>query len=285
MLSISNRTISYLYLLTGISIILFTAFAAIITLQHDPSSSHNNKQHTTIFSFLISLSLISYLRAHFTSPGSASDWFIHRPDLIYPGAQPTFKLLHSATTSAIDNMEDPTPDLPNCNHCDKPKPPRVHHCSTCATCILRFDHHCPWLATCIGLLNAKFFLLFLFYTTLSAAYSTTLLITFLLSCRHHAPSDPSAIILLAFIVPASLAISIASFFVVGTIFLWNVWLMTVNQTALENFRANNPHSREAQLFDYASSPFANCRHVLGWNPALWLIPIRQRRGPPPKSKS
>ncbi|XP_072733482.1 palmitoyltransferase ZDHHC15-like [Ciconia boyciana] len=57
-----------------------------------------------------------------------------------------------------------------CDRCQLIKPDRCHHCSVCATCVLKMDHHCPWVNNCIGFSNYKFFLLFLAYALLYCLY-------------------------------------------------------------------------------------------------------------------
>lgn len=63
-----------------------------------------------------------------------------------------------------------------CMKCENWKPERTHHCSVSGKCILRMDHYCIWVVNCVGLLNYKFFLLFLAYTWLGCLLSVGILI-------------------------------------------------------------------------------------------------------------
>ncbi|CAL1525970.1 unnamed protein product [Lymnaea stagnalis] len=59
-----------------------------------------------------------------------------------------------------------------CKKCIAPKPPRTHHCTICATCVLKMDHHCPWLNNCVGFYNHRYFLQFVFYMWFGTVYAS-----------------------------------------------------------------------------------------------------------------
>ncbi|KAF8073936.1 DHHC palmitoyltransferase-domain-containing protein [Lyophyllum atratum] len=119
-----------------------------------------------------------------------------------------------------------------CRKCWAPKPERTHHCSTCGRCVLKMDHHCPWLGSnCIGHRTYPAFLHFLLSITLLATYLAVLSF----SALWYAFNNPYTVnmdtpiheLILGFV-------GIIFCFVIGSFFLYHVYLVSTNQTTLEN---------------------------------------------------
>ncbi|KAM9976049.1 hypothetical protein ACTFIR_009890 [Dictyostelium discoideum] len=53
-------------------------------------------------------------------------------------------------------------------------PARSKHCRVCDRCVGRFDHHCPWINNCVGENNLRYFLLFVFSTSMLCMYGAYL---------------------------------------------------------------------------------------------------------------
>jgi hypothetical protein len=69
--------------------------------------------------------------------------------------------------------------LKRCDRCYIVRVPGVRHCSKCRGCVLKMDHHCPWVFNCIGQFNQKFFIQFIFYTTIGITEAAILIIYYI----------------------------------------------------------------------------------------------------------
>ncbi|OAF68025.1 hypothetical protein A3Q56_04243 [Intoshia linei] len=147
-----------------------------------------------------------------------------------------------------------------CEKCQRPKPYRTHHCSICNKCISRMDHHCPWINNCIGKRNHLFFILFVFYAFIGSIYANYVItklrlqsiINVELSFRVY-PFNALELIkkymgLIFFKFNYSVAVSytqrltrmyfMISFtlsIVLGILFVFNVYLISLNITTVEFF--------------------------------------------------
>ena len=59
-----------------------------------------------------------------------------------------------------------------CLRCNRPRPPRCHHCSICHVCVMKRDHHCFITGRCIGYRNLRHFAVFIFWTVVITTYGT-----------------------------------------------------------------------------------------------------------------
>ncbi|XP_038604065.1 palmitoyltransferase ZDHHC15 [Tachyglossus aculeatus] len=160
-----------------------------------------------------------------------------------------------------------------CDRCQLIKPDRCHHCSVCATCVLKMDHHCPWVNNCIGFSNYKFFLQFLAYSVLFCLYiATTVFQYFIKYWTGELPSVRSKFHILFLLFVACM------FFVsLMILFGYHCWLVSRNRTTLESFSTpvfvNGP---DKNGFNLGLS--RNLQQVFGEEKKLWLLPIASSPG-------
>jgi hypothetical protein len=160
-----------------------------------------------------------------------------------------------------------------CKKCNKGRPVRSHHCSTCKQCILKMDHHCPWIFNCVGLYNQKSFYLFLFYSTIGDLVACICLVnkifydpeffkmlmypkkridfnsdSFIYELLHSL-KDPIIIIMAAVL---SFAMSLA----IGILFFYQTYLMAYNCTSIESTiysdKTSSPYYQKNKIFSLKS---------------------------------
>jgi len=145
---------------------------------------------TWILLFVSNLTVVKYFIYAWFSDTYSSDKFLRLQDAgIFILVTYTFSLLLVFTSHVKAMTTDPgiieedvkvPPQLEaqarTCKICDNRwKPVRAHHCKLCKRCIFRMDHHCIWINNCVGMLNQKYFMLFLLYVALHAIFTLLLL--------------------------------------------------------------------------------------------------------------
>ena len=58
-----------------------------------------------------------------------------------------------------------------CLLCNRPRPPRCHHCPICNKCVLKRDHHCFITGVCVGYNNLRHFIVFLFWAFIGTLFA------------------------------------------------------------------------------------------------------------------
>ncbi|XP_059613206.1 palmitoyltransferase ZDHHC20-B isoform X1 [Phlebotomus argentipes] len=156
-----------------------------------------------------------------------------------------------------------------CEKCQHVKPDRCHHCSVCGVCVLKMDHHCPWVGNCIGFTNYKFFILFLGYALAFCLYVALSSLPYFLQFwqgeleggmgRFH--------IVFLFFIAAMFAVSLVSLFV------YHIYLVTLNRTTLEAFRAPIFRGTGPDKNGFSLGRLSNFQEVFGDQKVLWFLPI------------
>lgn len=252
-----------------------------------------------VFLWSISCTVISYLLTAFQHPGKVPDswrprqWQKEDPSHpgvslnsdcevmasgkvnvkagLYPVAPPA---VHAAGTA----MLRPDCRYRYCTHCNVFKPDRAHHCSTCRECVLLMDHHCPFTGdSCIGFLNRKFFVLFLYYATLSCslvAFLTPRTILQRLGTLDDRPTPAALIwvilIMMGYVFCAIHALALAPFSAFHT------YLVLKNRTTIENSEPRSAlHGDVLRQTD--KGKLGNWIAIFGPRPWLWFVPVSYGR--------
>ena len=159
-----------------------------------------------------------------------------------------------------------------CRKCQAWKPARAHHCSATGRCILKLDHFCIWIVNSVGLLNNKFFLLFLFYTALACIEATAALLplTIRMLIRNGTDAPHMGVMLFASIFTLAFALALLAFLAIH----WD--MLARNYTSIESI----DHSMAAS-WPYNRGLQRNFLEVFGRRCALlpcmaaWVPPLQQ----------
>ncbi|XP_017837759.1 palmitoyltransferase ZDHHC15B isoform X5 [Drosophila busckii] len=157
-----------------------------------------------------------------------------------------------------------------CEKCKIIKPDRAHHCSVCSCCVLKMDHHCPWVNNCVNFYNYKFFVLFLGYALIYCLYvAFTSLHDFIQFWKGQLNGTGMGRfhILFLFFISIMFAISLVS------LFGYHIYLVLVNRTTLEAFRAPIFRVGGPDKNGYNLGRYANFCEVFGDDWKLWFLPI------------
>lgn len=151
-----------------------------------------------------------------------------------------------------------------CKKCSAWKPPRAHHCSMTRRCVLKMDHYCVWVGNTVGLLNYKYFVLFLFWACVGCFMSAALLLkpTIHFFSANDPTLRPLVTSFLAFVFTAAFCVALLGFVIMHS------RLVFINQSTIEAYE-----KRPLQPWPYDQGYNNNFIDVFGSKKRLWFVPI------------
>lgn len=151
-----------------------------------------------------------------------------------------------------------------CNHCNRFKPPRTHHCSVCSRCVLKMDHHCPWVLNCIGFYNYKFFFNMLIYGEASILLMTISFSSLIIKEINNPEGSYKDLIVNSSIWGGLFIISILLTYFISI----HIGLVLKGRTTIENY---DKKGKDMEKYDLGAR--GNFLTVFGQNPWLWFFPV------------
>lgn len=288
-----NRPLALLSIVFVLSIIATGVYLVLLqTLLPELRTRREAPLLALFFSWCIVCTLLSYLLTAVAHPGKVPDAWrplsfqmecVDAPgvSVVQPGAPPDTQLypvapavVHASHTSMLraDGR------YRYCNVCKIFKPDRAHHCSSCNECILLMDHHCPFTGnSCIGFQNRKFFLLFLYYATLSCV-QVAVLTPRTIYKRLSELDDKAATEDMLRIIGMMFGYIICT---VHAMALWafsafHTYLALKNRTTIEN-QESRPTLHGDVLRRCDKGWLGNWNAIFGPRPLLWFVPVSYGR--------
>ncbi|CAD7705458.1 unnamed protein product [Ostreobium quekettii] len=211
-----------------------------------------------VFSTLVFMLVWSYFAAVLTEPGSVpEDWHPFADD------ETATRELQRWNTGGDTLYDRADPQRPRyCRKCHNWKPERAHHCSVSGRCILKMDHYCIWVVNCVGLLNYKFFLLFIAYTWAACLLAACILMPGLVEYFRGEKKSGSTLVFLSFVIDAAFVVSLLGF--LGM----HLKLLSVNCTSIEMYEKQRIHP-----WPYNKGWRSNFDEVFGPSWWQWLLPF------------
>ncbi len=152
--------------------------------------------------------------------------------------------------------------------CNKFKPERCHHCSTCGRCVLVMDHHCPWLNNCVGFKNRKFFMLLLVYSTVMVCLMIPFTIWPLIHIVQRLKKTRYLIKLIFGLIGLVLEIT---FLVIMRMFIsYHCDLIDKNMTTIDHLDIKRGRTKDYN-FDFGKD--WNWKSIFGQNKICWYAPL------------
>jgi len=218
--------------------------------------------HLIVFAFLSTLLDICYVRSIYTDPGEIPESYRCEGDPAQE--QPPSGVFETKRSG----------ERRSCKWCKKYKPDRCHHCRICHQCILKMDHHCPWIYNCVGFKNHKFFFLLLFYTfCCTQLIFWTMFDSMMKALDEDRDFYDMFILLFGETLTGFLAILVTAFW--G----FHIWLMLRAMSTIEFCEKQMKTSKASYSPSiYDRGVYGNIQEVLGLNPLLWLLPVKDYAG-------